>query len=238
MWILRRFGLSFVVLLCLVAVGCGRSSAPDSSEAPRQHANGAQAGDVSGPSSDGSEADPGQGSSRADASDPGQASNGASEEDAAQRSGGATSTDPGQRSGGAPEASGAPGAAGAPGDRSGNAQAVGAPIRIPSFLHDQGRPLAEVRSEIVSGIERQCGGVVCLKLRDEAREGSGYDSCTFWKTEPPQESTVRRGTTVVVVSGTGPCPTDPTVESPPTSVPDDTSPPSSEPDGAEAPTTS
>jgi len=210
MWTLRRFGLSFVVLLCLVAVGCGRASAPGSGDASKQQATGVEAAKVRG-----DQGDSGQGSTEPDASDSSQASGGAS------------------------AAPGSPGAVGAPGERSGSAQAKGAPIRIPTFLHDQGRPLADVRSELVSGITRQCGGVLCLKLRDEAREGSSYDSCTFWKTEPDQESTVRRGTPVVIVSGTGPCATEPTVGSPSTTdtEPDGTTAPTGGPDGTQPPAT-
>jgi hypothetical protein len=210
MWTLRRLGLSFAVLLCLVAVGCRGASAPGSGDASKQQASGVEAAEVRS-----GHGDPGQGSTEPDASHPSQAS------------------------AGTPAVPGSPGAVGAPGERSRSAQAKGAPIRIPTFLHDQGRPLAEVRSELVSGITRQCGGVLCLKLRDEAREGSGYDSCTFWKTEPDQESTVRRGTTVVIVSGTGPCATEPTVQSPSTTdtEPDDTTPPTSGPDGTQPPAT-
>jgi hypothetical protein len=231
---LRRFGLSFVVLLCLVAVGCGRAPAPASGDASKQQASG-----VEGAEGRDDQGDSGQGSAEPEASGPSQAPGGASDEAAGRRSGGATPTGHGNGSGGAPEAPGSPGAVGAPGERSGSAQAKGAPIRIPSFLDDQGRPLAEVRSELVSDITRQCGGVLCLNLRDEAREGSGYDSCSFWKTDPDQDSTVRRGTTVVIVSGTGPCATEPTVQSPSTTdtEPDVTAPPSSVPDGTQPPAT-
>jgi hypothetical protein len=207
MWRFRRFGLGLVILLCLATVGCGKTTARGSGETPRRHAAGSRA------------------------ADPSQPSDRAPQREAAQHSNGTPSGSAGQRS------SGAPGALGAPGDRSKDARAAGAPIRIPSIVHDQGRPLADVRSEIESGIKRQCGGDLCVTLRGAARDGSGYDSCTFWKTEPPQESTVRRGTTVVIVSGTGPCPAEPTIESPPTSEPDGTAPSSSAPDETQPPPT-
>lgn len=95
---------------------------------------------------------------------------------------------------------------GAPGVPAGDAddEAPGAPIRIPSIQQDQGRPLDEVLAEIESAVRDQCGGELCIELRVE-RSDDGFTECQFVRTEPPQDTEVARGSTVVVVAGTQPC---------------------------------
>lgn len=84
-------------------------------------------------------------------------------------------------------------------------QALGAPIVIPTFQRDQGRPLDEVLAELDSAIRRRCGGgELCVTLQVEPRD-DGFTSCQFVRTEPAQETEVDRGTTVVIVAGTNPC---------------------------------
>lgn len=83
--------------------------------------------------------------------------------------------------------------------------AAGAPIQIPARFDDQGRPLAEVTSEIEAGLRDACGGDVCVTLRTEQRDIEGFTSCTFIATVPPQRSFVRRGGTVTILSGSAPC---------------------------------
>jgi hypothetical protein len=136
--------------------------------------------------------------------------------------GGSSSLDQGgqdqsaQRSSGTPESPGAPGSPGSPGapgapgargNRGNQPQAIGAPIKIPSFQQDEGRPLDEVKAEIVQDLKRQCGGELCVTLRDEARDDSVNTLCQFVKTDPPQGTIVRAPTTIVIVSGALPCPT-------------------------------
>jgi hypothetical protein len=72
-------------------------------------------------------------------------------------------------------------------------------------VQDQGRPLAEVTSEIEAGVRDQCGGTLCLTLRHEERVIDGFTSCDFFATEPAQRTSVPRGSTVVIVAGSGPC---------------------------------
>jgi len=108
----------------------------------------------------------------------------------------------------APQPNEAPGAPGAPGNRGGQGGAVGAPIKIPSATLDAGRPLAAVRAEIEGGIRAGCGGgALCVHVRVDARE-SGFNLCQFVRTEPGQGSYVDRGSTVVIVSGIKPCPSE------------------------------
>jgi hypothetical protein len=77
-----------------------------------------------------------------------------------------------------------------------------------------------VTSEIEAGVRAQCGGSLCLVLRHEERVIEGFTSCDFFATEPAQRTTVPRGSTVVIVAGSGPCGgTDPTESTPPGTTP-------------------
>ena len=97
------------------------------------------------------------------------------------------------------------GGGGAPGLPSGGGgEAPGAPISIPSIVQDQGRPLDEVLPEMETRVRDQCGGQLCLEFQVVQREPS-FTQCTFVATEPPQDTEVARGRTVIVVVGTQPC---------------------------------
>jgi hypothetical protein len=87
----------------------------------------------------------------------------------------------------------------------GGGGAPGAPILIPARVDDQGRPLAEVTDEITSAVRDECGGSLCITLRTEHRNLDNFTACQFAWTEPAQRTTVARGSTVVIVSGTAPC---------------------------------
>jgi hypothetical protein len=152
---------------------------------------------------------------------PEQQADGAPGEDAGQQANGASGGERDQQSNGA---SGAPKP---PRDRRDDVEAAGAPIKIPRFLEDEGRPLDEVRAELESAIRELCGGgELCLTLRLEPRV-TDLDSCTFVRTEPAQETEVPRGSTVVIVTGTQPCtPGSSGVGEPP---PDDSGPPDEDP---------
>jgi hypothetical protein len=108
---------------------------------------------------------------------------------------------------GAPEPGQGQGAAPAPGP--GGGQAPGAPILIPARVNDQGRPLDEVTAEITGAVQEECGGTLCITLRTEHRDLEGFSECQFVATEPPQRTSVPRGSTVVIVAGTAPCGTAP-----------------------------
>jgi hypothetical protein len=206
MRVLRGSGLAFVILVCLAALGCGKSA--DAGSAPNSQ----------------------RVSSAAPTAGSGHQPEGTSGQNAGRGSSGASAPDPGR------QGPGAPGAPVAPGGRSKPGQAIGAPIKIPSIITDQGRPLAEVRSEIESGIREQCGGELCVTLRDEARDGSAYTSCQFWETDPPQGTSVDRGTTVVVVSGTEPCTTESSVDTePPATTPESSEPSPTTPQDSQPP---
>ncbi len=83
--------------------------------------------------------------------------------------------------------------------------APGAPIKVPARVMDQGRPLVDVLAEIETGIREQCGGKLCLEVEVEERDIDPFTKCDFVTTEPPQRSSVPRGSTVVVVAGAAPC---------------------------------
>ncbi len=114
--------------------------------------------------------------------------------------------DPARQSGGtlAEDRERGDGIPGAPLNRGSDARAIGAPIRIPAEVMDQGRPLGEMQEIIEGGIREQCGGELCVRLRVEARDDS-FKSCEFVETVPRQGTEVARGSTVVIVSGTQPC---------------------------------
>lgn len=86
----------------------------------------------------------------------------------------------------------------------GDGEAPGAPIEIPSFQQDQGRPIDEVLAEMEGTVREQCGGELCIELRVEMSDDS-FGACQFAGTVPPEGSQVERGGTVVVIAGTQPC---------------------------------
>lgn len=121
---------------------------------------------------------------------------------------GVPTADPDQNSGGASSTAAERSVPGAPRRDHGASDgggAAGAPIKIPARFDDQGRPLAEVTSEIEAGLRDACGGEVCVTLRTEQRDIEGFTTCTFIATVPPQRSFVRRGGTVTILSGSAPC---------------------------------
>ncbi|MFI6595909.1 hypothetical protein ACIBHX_06655 [Nonomuraea sp. NPDC050536] len=88
----------------------------------------------------------------------------------------------------------------------GDGHGYGAPIMIPAKQTDQGQPLDDIRETIESGIRDQCPGhKLCVKLRVQAEDIPPFTRCTFVSTRPPQETTVKRGSTVVIVTGSEPC---------------------------------
>ena len=123
-----------------------------------------------------------------------------------------TGGDSGPGAAGAPDPGGG-GAPGAPRPTKATKKALGAPIKIPARLNDQGKPLDQMLSSIRNGIRQQCGGTLCVHVRVEYSE-EGYRRCEFQRTRPPQGSTVRRGSTVVVVAGTEACDPPPDSSSP------------------------
>lgn len=83
------------------------------------------------------------------------------------------------------------------------------PIDIPNITIAQGRPVDEVRAEIEAALRQRCGGTVCVKLRMEARD-ENRTRCQFSTTDPRPGTRVRRGSVVVIVTGTQPCRSSPT----------------------------
>jgi hypothetical protein len=101
---------------------------------------------------------------------------------------------------------GSNGVPGAPINRGDGGGAVGAPIKIPSAVTDEGKPLGQMQALIERSIRDQCGGgTLCVNVRVERLESGSHTTCEFVRTEPAQGTNVGRGTTVVIVSGIEPC---------------------------------
>ncbi len=126
-------------------------------------------------------------------------------QDAARQPGGQNAT--GQPGGQGSEGQGG-GAPGSPVGRGGGGEALGAPIQIPRITQAQGLPLDEVKQRLELAIRATCGGELCVSLEVEPRDESSFTACQFVTTEPPPGTTVKRGTTVVIVSGQAPCTTE------------------------------
>jgi hypothetical protein len=118
---------------------------------------------------------------------------------------------------GAPGAPGAPGGAGAGGagggGAGGDAGALGSPMDIPFESLRQGQPIDQVRADLVSAVRGACGGGrLCVRLRTEARDVLPFTTCQYVGTEPPvtgdppdQRIRIKRGATLVIITGTQPC---------------------------------
>jgi hypothetical protein len=195
------------LLLGLAAVGCGGPSgkaAPDSSSQDHSDAVTSQPLPDRQPSGTTGDAPNRQPSGNAGDA-PNQQAKGAPGQKPKQEAGGAPGPKPDQQGGAGNGAAGAPGA---PGDKGNGATAAGAPIRIPSIVQDQGRPLDEVRAEIEQGIADQCKGEKPCPTLEETASDPGFTKCQFVRTEPPQGTEVPRDSTVVIVAGSQPCETE------------------------------
>lgn len=170
--------LSVITLLCLSILGC--TSTADTATTTGAQERASSAGSSGGGAGDDSGAGPGTVSGVGPSqgvSDLSGANSGASE---------------------GPNVPGLP-------NNNGKGSAVGSPVKIPRFLNDQGRPLDEVRPELVADLTRQCGGSLCVHLVDTVSEDPNFTLCQFVRTEPAQDTVVERGSIVKVVSGSSPC---------------------------------
>jgi hypothetical protein len=141
------------------------------------------------------------------------------------------------------QSGGVAGAPGSPGKRSNGAQAAGAPIKLPAYTQIGAKPVDEMRQEIETDIQNECGkrrDNLCMTTVVEARDGTDLHAC-FGGTRPDMstpDSTYEfyPPAELVIYSDPGDCgATDPGVDpqttgnSEPTSTePAEVSPPSSE----------
>src|SRR5262245_39149011 len=88
----------------------------------------------------------------------------------------------------------------------------GAPIDIPSFQQDQGRPLDDVLADIEATVRDQCGGELCIEISVEKSDDS-CTQCEVGATDPPQGSQIERGGSLLVIAGSEPCEDEGTGES-------------------------
>ena len=177
-WRGRAVSLAFLVAVALGATACGGTDSTSDKDAFQ---SGRLDQSASNPGGDGD----------------GSSQSGANSGDNADGSGGSGSDQGNDR-----DDSG--GAAGFPGGEGNGAEAVGAPINIPSIVQDQGRPLAQVEAEITESVLEQCGGELCITLTVQESDPD-FQTCQFVRTEPPQDTDVERGSTVVIVAGTQAC---------------------------------
>ncbi len=94
---------------------------------------------------------------------------------------------------------------GAPLGQQDDAEAIGAPIRVPTITMAPGAPLDDARDAIERRIREQCGGELCVELVVEQRDLHGVTACDFAGIEPEPGTWVQRGSTIVIVSGAQPC---------------------------------
>lgn len=97
------------------------------------------------------------------------------------------------------------GVPGAPINQQDDAEAIGAPIRVPTIAFAGQASPGEVREVIERRIREQCGGELCVQVVVEQRDLAGVTACDFAGIEPEPGTWVERGTTIVIVSGTDPC---------------------------------
>jgi hypothetical protein len=174
---LRRASLAAAVLLCLAA-GCGDKSGDDSGGTATEAGNNSE-------SDQGLTGTDNQGTGDNSTGDQGTGD---------QNTGDQNTGD--QNTGGD--------ALGAPKPRKGGG-ARGAPIRIPAQQNDQGKPLTEEIAFIRKTVRERCGGTECVHWRVVYRSEGTFDKCHFVRTEPAQDTPIKRGSTFLVVAGTEPC---------------------------------
>lgn len=115
------------------------------------------------------------------------------------------------------------GAPGAPQGQGGDAEAIGAPIKIPAF-GERGIPISVARPHFEDAIRQACpDGTLCLNVEVEPADADPA-ACSFDRIEPAGGTEVERGSTVVMV-----CTPSDTTES--------SEPPTSETDQSETSTT-
>jgi hypothetical protein len=122
---------------------------------------------------------------------------------------------------GSADAKGAPVGNGSNGGHGGNdgSKARGAPIKIPAIVFTQGAPIDAATNLMiigepdndpkVIGLAEECGGQLCVTLRNKPGTGEladNYTACDFLgETDPPMDSVVHAGDTIWLLTGTKPC---------------------------------
>jgi hypothetical protein len=77
--------------------------------------------------------------------------------------------------------------------------AVVSPLRIP-VIQQKGASIGAVRDSIKAKFVEACGGELCVDLSEaNARGGAVTDKCTFSRTDPPEDTEVKRGSTVTLI---------------------------------------
>lgn len=110
-----------------------------------------------------------------------------------------------------------PGAPVNPSPGNNQAQARGAPIKIPAF-QQVGAPIGGAFSQIGTQLAELCGGRLCVELVIRPADAN-RETCLYTRSDPPAGATVQRGATVALIC------TPETTESSDTTTPDDTVPP-------------
>lgn len=109
----------------------------------------------------------------------------------------------------------APAAPGAP-DQNGNAEAQGAPYKVPPYGR-RGFPLETAKHDLEELFTTACGGNLCVSFSVEERQ-SAFENCRFYETDPPPGASFNREQTIVIVVGQDPCQPDTESPSPSTDI--------------------
>jgi hypothetical protein len=100
-------------------------------------------------------------------------------------------------------------------------EAPRSPLDIPEITESQGLPIDQVRPRLEADLAEQCGGELCVEIREEPGDNDNYTRCEFDTTDPPPGGQVERGGTVIIVTGPLPCDSpSPPPASPPPPAPD------------------
>ncbi|HEX6247253.1 MAG TPA: hypothetical protein VFZ64_05230 [Nocardioidaceae bacterium] len=83
---------------------------------------------------------------------------------------------------------------------------VGSPIRMPGF-QQTGRPMVEVYPDFVRDLIEACeSDDLCVEIEVRSADGKGREStCGFLRTLPTEGALVKRGSTVVFITGSSSC---------------------------------
>jgi len=110
---------------------------------------------------------------------------------------------------------------GAPVNEQSEGGAIGSPIKMPEVTKRQGDDVDAVRPDLERALRAACGNnELCVHVETKPGDNDTFTRCQFDRTEPSEGTEVPRGSTVYMVTGTRPCTTTRTTETPETEPPD------------------
>lgn len=98
------------------------------------------------------------------------------------------------------------GGVGAPLDNGGDKEALGSPIKVPKITLSQGQPIDDVRADLEKALKKLCGGdTLCVTVKVKQGEDEVINKCSFETTDPAPGKTIKRGSTLWMLTGAAPC---------------------------------